>query len=241
MENCTVYLTVLLIWLSAKHEVKASYCPHGEYLNAILNKCLNCSTCPDNQIFRVPCTNISDTVCGPFEEFNHFKHEDRTQVGVYLDEEPGIEVEGIPTKSSEDHYWKKLAFALIGVLCVLIIVATMVVWYACRKLHTSVQRKRADDEDSDDADNGYVVIRSIRQAPYPVTTETNGDGCLNNTTYQLLHQQRLVRPYRPKRRLLNEYADDVFESEDSAGSKSSRRVLSSIPEHTETTNNQPIV
>ena len=40
------------------------------------------------------------------------------------------------------------------------------------------------------------------------------------------------RIYRPKRRLLNEYADDVFESEDSAGSKTSRRYpLQVIPEN----------
>lgn len=38
------------------------------------------------------------------------------------------------------------------------------------------------------------------------------------------------RIYRPQRRLMNEYVDDVFESEDSGGSRSLRIPLHTIPE-----------
>lgn len=31
--------------------------------------CLPCSTCPANQIVRRPCSRLSDTVCGPFYDF----------------------------------------------------------------------------------------------------------------------------------------------------------------------------
>ena len=36
--------------------------------------------------------------------------------------------------------------------------------------------------------------------------------------------------YRPKRRLMNEYVDDVFESDDSGGSRTLRLPLATIPE-----------
>lgn len=41
---------------------------------------------------------------------------------------------------------------------------------------------------------------------------------------------RSRRIYRPQRRLMNEYVDDVFESEDSGGSRSLRIPLHTIPE-----------
>ena len=41
---------------------------------------------------------------------------------------------------------------------------------------------------------------------------------------------RSRRIYRPQRRLMNEYVDDVFESEDSGGSRSIRIPLHTIPE-----------
>ena len=44
---------------------------------------------------------------------------------------------------------------------------------------------------------------------------------------------RYSRPYRPKRRLMAEYTDDVFDSEDSGGSRSLRSMLETIPEKSE--------
>ena len=85
---------------------------------------------------------------------------------------------------------------------------------------------------SDDADSGYVVIRQIRlAAPQRDATtplHTPCDAPVNPG--RSLRGQRVPWGYRPKRRLLSdcEYTDEVFESEDSAGSRSSRKMPLSV-------------
>ncbi|ESP04682.1 hypothetical protein LOTGIDRAFT_170520 [Lottia gigantea] len=239
--NLTFFVFLCVYQTSGAEE---NICQDGQYYEKESNICRNCTKCPINLIIRTDCTNLSDTICSHFTEFDNFRNEipygTQEEITV-VEESPDIPdifdrdynpriIEEVPTTSSEDKYWKNLAFALIGVLCVLIIAATMVVWYACRKLHASVQIKRPEYDDTDDPDNGYVVIRSIRHTA-PPSNQPLSQSRINNTNYQLLQQQqRLIRPYRPKRRLLNEYADDVFESDDSGGSRASRRILCSIPE-----------
>ena len=104
-----------------------------------------------------------------------------------------------------------------------------------------------------DDDSGYVVIRAIRPpnmvcrpAPPPTTDftpspaavallapEQTSSGDLTPGSGQLTQKQelRMNWTYKPKRRLLNYDADDVFESEDSSGSRTSRKApLQPIPE-----------
>lgn len=130
----------------------------------------------------------------------------------------------------DSKYWRDLSFALIAVFCLIVLVATVVIWYLCRRCRLAGEHKITDDFDIDDADSSYVVLHHF----HPVrntyeTLQTVSDS--SNGIRQPL-SLRGKRIYRPKRRLLNEYADDVFESEDSAGSKTSRRYpLQVIPEN----------
>ncbi|XP_076450902.1 uncharacterized protein LOC143286879 isoform X2 [Babylonia areolata] len=98
---------------------------------------------------------------------------------------------------------------------------------------------------------GYVVIRAIRPpnmvhrphlssgiSPTPAATAllgaTQDGGDVSEDTDDEVAPRRELRlkgTYKPKRRLLNYDADDVFESEDSSGSRTSRKLpLQSIPE-----------
>ena len=94
-----------------------------------------------------------------------------------------------------------------------------------------------------DDDSGYVVIRAIRppnmvhrptlpssgrftSAPMTGALLTEGQACASTADAAPLPQRSDLRSkgtYTPTRRLINYDADDVFESEDSGGSRSSRR------------------
>ena len=50
-------------------------------------------------------------------------------------------------EKDDGEYWKNLALALIGVVCVLIVVATVVVLIACCKLNRNAAVKRSDEEE----------------------------------------------------------------------------------------------
>lgn len=139
------------------------------------------------------------------------------------------EYERIPKEDSK--YWRDLSFALIALFCLIVLVATVVIWYLCRRCRLDGEHKITDEFDIDDADSSYVVLHHF----HPVrntyeTLQTMSSECSNGIRQPL--SLRGKRIYRPKRRLLNEYTDDVFESEDSAGSKTSRRYpLQVIPEN----------
>ncbi|XP_041365104.1 uncharacterized protein LOC121380381 [Gigantopelta aegis] len=223
------------------------HCKTGQYWSKELKTCKICSTCPTNNIIRKPCTRYLDTVCTKFFEFQDFnsvsddggkgyhysldppdaRRGEQTDVLV-----PVVEIDEMPTITKDvGQYWKNLAFALIGVLCALIVLATIIVFFACRKLQATTHIKSPEDYD-DDADSGYVVIRQIRlAAPQREATMPLHNPCdppINAS--RSLRGQRVPWGYRPKRRLLSdlEYTDDVFESEDSAGSRSSRKMALSV-------------
>lgn len=265
-------ISSLLVGVSLCGLGNSLQCERHFYWDATGRVCRPCSRCPRNLIIRTPCGEHSDTVCGPFREFSFFNQPDSIDLSFpSLDydidndsEGDGFDEKGrhYPTKTGvrgthnepmiekdDGEYWKNLAFALIGVVCVLIFVATVVVLIACRKLHETAALKRPDEDDDDDS--GYVVIRAIRPVPNRMLRPPPSDftpspaaaALLAPPEYQDLPaynshlqrqavgDQRFKGIYRPKRRLLNYDADDVFESEDSSGSRTSRKVpLQVIPE-----------
>uniref|UniRef100_A0A0B6YZT1 TNFR-Cys domain-containing protein n=1 Tax=Arion vulgaris TaxID=1028688 RepID=A0A0B6YZT1_9EUPU len=260
-----VFASQLILSLSLRTDL----CQDGHFYSLIDNRCKKCSTCPTNQIIKHPCTKYADLKCGPFK-FNDFpdvgnelsyqspgddlfdenyyytlnvsKKKNRAPARAKSHNE---EMENPTTIEKEDReYWKTLAFALIGLLSVLIIVATVVVLLACRKLQRATVIKQPDDGDMDDADSGYVVIRAIRlvtdtrpgntdrsfctkeeyAAHPPLLGPTSSDTDLQSvldpptTNPHTRHLCFLPQVYKPQRRLLNYDADDVFESDDSGSS-----------------------
>lgn len=244
-------------------------CESEYFWDESLQVCQPCSRCPQNLIISVPCGDNTDSVCRPFTGFTEFRQYNKqakidllgdgsfSEEGSF-DKQSGQErkkiggggvTDGPMIEKDDGEYWKNLAFALIGVVCVLIFVATVVVLMACRKLHETAALKRPDEDEDDDS--GYVVIRAIRPAPNrqmrtppPDFTPSlaaasllaadefvDSSSCDCQSQSLSLADQRLKGIYRPKRRLLNYDADDVFESEDSAGSRTSRKTpLQAIPE-----------
>lgn len=145
------------------------HCDHHHYWDSINRVCRPCAKCPMNEIIRKPCSRLRDTVCGPFREFSYFNQIDSldppyTSYGYesfigenssggdhtrdYPRKSGGLQNEPIVEKD-DGEYWKNLAFALIGVVCVLIFVATVIVLLACRKLHETSAVKRPEEEDGE--------------------------------------------------------------------------------------------
>lgn len=239
---------------------KSMSCGQGNFYDARKDECKKCTVCPINHIIKTPCSTFEDQECSPFS-FDEFSEFDSNIFKTYPTEHisPGVDEENVKPKRfygkvADDHgpttvekedreYWKTLAFALIGLLSVLIIVATVVVLVACRRLQKATVIKQPDETDMEDADSGYVVIRAIRNItdPRPVNTEYNvysredydahppllspSYNDLESTYDPSAHLHSipgrlcfLPKVYKPQRRLLTYDTDDVFESEDSGGS-----------------------
>ena len=63
---------------------------------------------------------------------------------------PMVEIDEMPTITKDvGQYWKNLAFALIGVLCALIVLATIIVFFACRKLQSTTHIKSPEEYDGE--------------------------------------------------------------------------------------------
>ena len=169
MEKGAVTRVHCLLFLLSVSSLTASHlCHHRQYWHAASKTCRPCTECPRNEIIRKPCGRQADTECGPFSEFSFFNqlegsdaqlasyehgsfsHENTTVVDQTKDvwKARGQQTEPIVEKD-DGEYWKNLAFALIGVVCVLIMVATIVVFIACKKLHESVAVKSQEEEDGE--------------------------------------------------------------------------------------------
>jgi hypothetical protein len=159
------FLLLACFWTVAA----SKHCSQGYFWNTSELKCQACTVCPPNQnfIIREPCSRDKDTVCGHFTEFSSFNQ-------IKTNDESFVEFDSVEAEeygdigSNDGHsvrlggsrsqnepivekddgeYWKNLAFALIGMVCILIIVATVVVLIACRKLHRTNVIKRPDEEE----------------------------------------------------------------------------------------------
>ncbi|KAH9495872.1 hypothetical protein Btru_015311 [Bulinus truncatus] len=176
---------------------KIPVCGKNLFYDSRSKQCKTCSTCPNNQIIKVPCSETADLECGPFNFTSsdsymmksYQKDSEYIGNGDFYEEEEESKEEPTTIEKEDREYWKTLAFALIGLLTILIIVATVVVLVACRKLQKATIIKQPDYYDTgtsvgifdnfffflieDDADSGYVVIRAIRNItdPRPVNTD----------------------------------------------------------------------
>ncbi|CAG5133461.1 unnamed protein product [Candidula unifasciata] len=266
-------LCLLMNVLTFSGGSSASHCEDGNYYSIIDNLCKKCSSCPTNQIIKHPCTNYADIKCGPFKFIDFpdpgnelpyrssademFDEKDYYTLNTKIKDvrtssrrkSSAHDMESPTTMEKEDReYWKTLAIALIGLLSVLIVVATIVVLLACRKLQKAAVIKQPDEGDMDDADSGYVVIRAIRIVPdarpgnadlslytkdeykshLPLLGPSSDmdlqpvdDTVTASAAATSPHPRRLCflpNVYKPQRRLLNYDADDVFESDDSGSS-----------------------
>lgn len=214
--------------------------------------CVNCSSCLPNFIVKEKCSPDTDTVCEPlkvaFHDFDFgFLTNDHYGSGS-LDKNESIPEYDHMVEQSDMEHWKKLAFSLIGVLCLLVIVATVIVFvtYVRFLKYRRAKTSRQSSSDRGDVEGEYVVIHRRPSGYVPASMEEFTQISNNSSVSPLLdHQSPTTSPrandrsrlprhnnYRPQRRLLNEYVDDVFESEDSGGSRSSgiRGHLQTIPE-----------
>lgn len=160
---------VLVLLLTFSCMATARHCGDRHFWDSDRRVCEQCAECPVNEIIDKPCGRHSDTVCRPFREFDDFKqlesldppytsydyelfpnrNSTRGDQGGHAPRRAGgLQDEPIVQKD-DGEYWKNLAFALIGVVCVLIFVATVIVLLACRKLHETAAVKRPEEEDGE--------------------------------------------------------------------------------------------
>ena len=145
-----IWLAVCLGDISLAQRVRR--CDFDNYYDGLTGRCTPCSqvvSCPDGYIRRL-CRENSDTEC---VQYSYFNPENQVESSSGKDDDVStidrnhINHHGPATMETEDQeYWKALAFALIGLLSVLI-VATVVVLFACCKLHRAVAVKQQDDRD----------------------------------------------------------------------------------------------
>nr|XP_022315768.1 uncharacterized protein LOC111119653 [Crassostrea virginica] len=126
--------------------------------------------------------------------------------------------------------WRLLAYVLIGVLSALVltvVVSLFVSWHCIRKKKAAINRNY-------EGEGEYVVICRLPDlVSHPPPTENIPRSPPVSPQRRSSRRSRFYRSrriYRPQRRLMNEYVDDVFESEDSGGSRSVRIPLHTIPE-----------
>ncbi|XP_060083928.1 uncharacterized protein LOC132563194 [Ylistrum balloti] len=225
-------------------------CSGNHFMTADEN-CVTCTECPPDLIVIKLCGPKSDTKCGPFVGFS-FQGSQRSQ--HVLSEDPTyknnktLHKYDLVEKSDMEH-WRQLAFSLIGVLCLLVVVATVIVFvtYARFLKYRQAKTRQPSSSERGEMEGEYVVIHRRPSGYVPSSLEefnqiSNGSPAsplLESMSQNTSHRgpdrySRLPRRnnYRPQRRLLNEYVDDVFESDNSDGSRSSviRGHLQTIPE-----------
>lgn len=246
-------MVILMTCFLAEAGARVKNCKENEFFNLQLRQCLECTVCKPGQALRRTCSKTNDTLCGMI---NFSFIDPRKEVYITVDSQPTWtenkqsfphRVTKEPTHKApyvlsqeNELQWKNLAFALIGVLSVLIVVTTVLVLIICYKVrYTGWFCKSVTGIDQEDAENGYVVIHRFVPAE-GASAEATGSSppgsppqASSQSQRNLNQNRRYSRPYRPKRRLMAEYTDDVFDSEDSGGSRSLRSMLETIPEKSE--------
>lgn len=235
-----IVLTLVLLLSAETIGLNYTECGDDYFFNHTIRQCQVCSKCKPFMIQKL-CSGDKDTSCGGRNEIFNFFNGAQETMEIQTNATPQLIL------SNEDKvYWKKLAFSLIGLLSVLVTVTTLTVLITYYKFkHTGWFCKRVN-QDQDDMENGYVVIHKF--IPDPVSLCHNHQSACTaseasssnpvvsgagETTHPLLSYKdnpRRCKPYRPKRRLMNECVDEVFESDDSGGSRSLRLPLATIPE-----------
>ena len=214
-------------------------CKSNQYKNSQTRECLNCTVCQADFFPLHACKEFNDTYCFPI-----FK----VKFGdVVLDSKSSEPSTDIQEYKSDTEQWKNMAYTLIGVLCFLAIVASVIVLFSChqycqvRRAKLANSNNRTGLQEIESVDGEYVVIHRRPGGYIPLSQDVNDthdtqvaqlqqimESSTNNSdqleTSRFEHRSlRHNRAYRPQRRLMNEYTDDVFESEDSSGSKITQR------------------
>lgn len=209
-----------------------SRCKLDEFFSDELGLCKPCTQCPDTLVINIPCMETRDTICGLGGNFSFLglpRHK-----GIVLDVDLHVDRPTVLQSDEEEAYWKTLAFALIGILSLLVVITTLVVLFTCHRFRNySWLCKGVTQEQAEDAESGgYVIIHRFIPPAVSGTLPSADEDSPEATHPFVTYQSRNTRngAYRPKRRLMNEYVDDVFESDDSAGSRTLRPALAPIPE-----------
>ncbi|GFN87771.1 rho guanine nucleotide exchange factor [Plakobranchus ocellatus] len=261
------YKSLAVLWLLSVDEGsqadEPSLCREGEFFYIKEGACKKCSTSCPKDLISYPCSDFQDVRCEsfprsrePYSSKPFQGHRNGASFDGYINRKIGVSRESAAIRRKdqtsenelettiEKHdwkYWKTLAFALIALLSVLIIVATIVVVVACLKVQQALITKQQEEADIDDADSGYVVIRTIRDvsgspadssdhklytpeelsAHPPLlalhSQDTDQRGSSEGPSFSSSPPQSLCflpRTYTPQRRLLTYDADEVFESDD---------------------------
>ncbi|XP_060553023.1 uncharacterized protein LOC132714235 isoform X2 [Ruditapes philippinarum] len=239
-DGLKMYIIAVLMLFGICQTCMAGKCNDNEFFDEIASVCKTCSECPD-QLQSRTCSEFSDTVCGLQIKFSFLDSQSSGK-----EDERDMEAPTVLQSDEEERYWKSLAFALIAVLSVLVILTTIVVIITCHRVRSYTSLCKGVAQDQEDAESGYVIIH--RFIPPSVSSSPEGDNAQNTAeTHPFIsYQRRNSRngAYRPKRRMMNEYVDDVFESDDSGGSRTLRLPLATIPEKSDSdspeTPNSPI-
>ncbi|XP_048729457.2 uncharacterized protein LOC125646902 [Ostrea edulis] len=202
-------------------------CALYQFWNKSAEECQPCSHCKLPQIIGTPCTNDSDVVCMGLKHLNFsFLGDASPMVTPRLPFQKDL----LYMEGGNDT-WRLLAYILIGVLCVLVvtvIVSLLLSWHCINKRKAAINRIYVEGEGE------YVVMCRLPDVvSHPPPTEILPGSPPLSPQRRSSRRSRFYRShriYRPQRRLMNEYVDDVFESEDSGGSRSIRIPLHTIPE-----------
>lgn len=222
-----MYVAIFLLGLIFCPVSPAFKCKKNEFYDLVEQKYKVCTVCLD-QLLRRTCSETSDTLCGIEGDFSFL-----TSQSSDNEDKRKVEPPTVLQSAEEERHWKVLAFALIGVLSALVLLTTIVVIVTCHRIRNYTWFcKGVANEQGEDAESGYVIIhRFIPQSASPSPPTASGQNSPETHPF-VSYQRRNSRngAYKPKRRLMNEYVDDVFDSDDSGGSKTLRLPLATIPE-----------
>ncbi|GAB1608353.1 uncharacterized protein LOC115214297 isoform X1 [Argonauta hians] len=142
-------------------------CPPNNYYSTMFERCINCSTCPDNEIIRTPCGPYEDLTCGPFVEFNHFvvgekhklqnrsknhhqfwkpnPHKPMIRPSINTDyQKPRVNQPASVTTINQDTTpWKTIALSLISIICTSVLLLLVAVIY----VHFNKKRNASYDKE----------------------------------------------------------------------------------------------
>ena len=143
-------MVILMTCLLTEAAARVNNCKSNEFFNLQTRQCQMCTLCKPGQALRRTCSKTNDTLCGMInfsfidprkEEKEVYNSEDSEQALNEIEDSFPHRVTKEPTQkapyvlSQENELeWKNLAFALIGVLSVLIIVTTVLVLIICYKV-----------------------------------------------------------------------------------------------------------
>ncbi|CAG2213928.1 unnamed protein product [Mytilus edulis] len=228
-------------------------CDEYHFFNLETSECTRCKTCRQFEVLFSECSKFNDSICISLNYKNtSVLLQDISSLEFWFDKLPrdsnlNTKYKGqdatiqVPDTKVNIANWKTLSYSLTGVLGLLGVVSTLVLLYLWKRRQNNIKEYDNLQNRLGNAElgNEYVVFSRLPHhtsydeenvsalLPRPPTR-----GCrvidINVRKYSRYYRKRL---YKPQRRLLPEGVDDVFESEDSAGSRSLR--LHTIPERSD--------